>query len=202
MILAWQTAMNNFNYDFYCWLNDDTYLIPQALKVLTEAYIAFDHDVILVGSTCSSKSKNQITYGGLTRQNRIVFDSKQFQECHHFNGNIVLIPKSVFEKVGYLDDRFRHSLGDFDYGLRSRKLGVNSFVVPQILGECDEHKELPQWCNPNFTFLDRWKIFRSPLGNNPEEHFYFNHRHFGIIPATFHYFTNHLRVFFPRIWRT
>ena len=41
------------------------------------------------------------------------------------------------------DYRFRHALGDFDYGMRARKLGVQSVVAPGILGECDEHDSLP-----------------------------------------------------------
>ena len=34
----------------------------------------------------------------------------------YFNGNIVLVPQFVFRQLGYLDDYFTHSKGDYDYG--------------------------------------------------------------------------------------
>lgn len=48
---------------------------------------------------------------------------------HHFNGNIVMIPKSVFQKLGNFDYFFTHGKRDFDYGLRTGKAGFEMFQI-------------------------------------------------------------------------
>jgi hypothetical protein len=81
------------------------------------------------------------------------------------------------------------------------KLGVKSFVAPGVIGACDLHPSLATWCNPKKSFKVRWKAFRGPLGNNPEEFFVFKMREEGLFIAIITYFTNHLRVFFPKLWQ-
>ncbi|MBZ5583965.1 MAG: glycosyltransferase, partial [Acidobacteriia bacterium] len=63
---AWAEAMPA-NYDAYLWLNDDTLLVPAALKTLTAAYesvTALGKAGIIVGSTCDPET-GQLSYGGL-----------------------------------------------------------------------------------------------------------------------------------------
>ena len=201
MYRAWSRAAETNDYDFYMWLNDDTTIYPDALSVLLQTSNAYKDKCIIVGTTCAVGNQAIITYGGRTEKKGLMHPSDKTQQCDFFNGNIVLFPKSVLEKVGMNDYRFRHALGDFDYGMRARKLGVQSVVAPGILGECDEHDSLPVWCNPKKPFNKRWKAFRSPLGHNPEEFFIYENRHHGIAMACFHYFTNHLRVVCPWIWK-
>jgi GT2 family glycosyltransferase len=106
----------------------------------------------------------------------------------------------VFEIVGFNDSFFRHALGDYDYGRRARKLGIESYVVPGILGKCDEHADTAIWCNPNYSLAKRWKYFRSPLGQNPEEYFVYDLRHNGFLSAVCHYLSIHLRLLLPSLW--
>ena len=101
----------------------------------------------------------------------------------YFNGNIVLIPTAVFHAVGMNDNKFSHSIGDFDYGLRARRKGFESFVTPMVLGFCDRHNSIPAWCNPDCGFRQRWHSFTSPLGAAPLEYFIFDKRHKGIVRA-------------------
>lgn len=197
---AWKVAAAAQAYDYYFWLNDDTILIKSALNELLSTARSFNNKSIVVGTTCSTKNNNEITYGGRDKYGKIIDPNNQPQPCHFFNGNIVLIPKYVHEKAGTNDPFFRHSLGDFDYGLRAGKLGVKMYVSPNVLGTCDHPDALSSWSNPKINFVERWKAFRSPLGNNPEEYFVYRRRHENMLIALFHYFTNHLRVIYPQLW--
>lgn len=200
MNLAWKTARKNKDYDFYLWLNDDTQIKIDALKKLLQTNLEKGNKSIIVGSTCSFNEGNQVTYGGWQHNKTLLMPQKIAIKCDYFNGNIVLIPKYVFHKVGFNDFRFRHSLGDFDYGLRASKLGISIYVAPGFLGKCNLHSSLSVWCDANKSFLERWKSFRSPLGQNPEEFFLFTMRHRGIFNAIYYYFANHLRLIAPSLW--
>ncbi len=196
MHLAWETAANANKYSYYVWLNDDTQIMPWALTtILSEC----TENRIVIGST-SSKRTEKITYGGFNRYKKIIEPTGGIQTCEYFNGNIVLIPNDVFNKVGFNDSRFRHALGDFDYGLRAKKLGVELVVASQVLGNCESHDSLPTWCNPGINILQRIIELYKPLGNNPFEFFIFDFRHNGLFNAIKHFFSIHLRVLIPSIW--
>ncbi len=201
MHLAWQTAAQKKNYDYFLWLNDDTILKNNALQTLLQTSVIKNNNSIIVGTTSGVNNPNKITYGGCHFKGGLLQPNNQIQICDYFNGNIVLFPQRVYQKVGTNDPIFRHALGDFDYGLRAKKEGIKSFVAPGIIGQCDEHETLSTWCNPQKTFKERRKAFRSPLGQNPEEFFIFRKRHNNIVIACFHYFTNHLRLLIPSFWK-
>ncbi|QVY66624.1 glycosyltransferase family 2 protein [Polaribacter sp. Q13] len=201
MYLAWSTAVKSNDFDFYLWLNDDTELNKDVLEALASTSKQKDNQAIIVGATSALDGKQKVTtYGGRSLIDGLITPKEQAIACDYFNGNIVWIPKEVYQKVGYNDPVFHHALGDFDYGLRASKLGIKMYVAPGFLGKCDVHESLATWCNPKKTLKQRWKAFRSPLGNNPEEFFIFEKRHKGITNAIWHYGTNHLRVIFPFIW--
>lgn len=201
MYSAWKTASLKKDYDFYLWLNDDTLLSSTALDVLLKCSLQYLDESIVVGTTSAMDDSSVITYGGRKKKTGLIAPQDSSCECELFNGNIVLIPRYVYKTVGMNDPRFRHALGDFDYGLRARKKGIKLIVAPGILGMCDLHDSLPNWCNPEKSFKVRWKAFRTPLGHNPEEFFIYEYRHHGFIVACFHYFTNHLRVVYPKLWK-
>jgi GT2 family glycosyltransferase len=201
MYKAWQAAAEAKDYDFYLWLNDDTQLNTNALAILLETSQKFEDNTIVVGSTSAVNNPACITYGGRNKQGKLLHPTDTPQACDYFNGNIVLFPRYVYKKVGMNDPVFHHALGDFDYGLRAAKLGVGMYVTSGILGECDAHESLATWCNPDKPFSKRWKAFRTPLGQNPEEFFVFEKRHNGISKAVFHYVTNYLRVIMPILWK-
>lgn len=200
MYLAWTTAAKTKEYDFYLWLNDDTFLEEQAILTLLNTSEDLHHKSIVVGSTSAFINTEVVTYGGRCKTKGLLTPQTEVIACDYFNGNIVLIPKIVYKKVGTNDPVFHHALGDFDYGLRAAKLGVKSFVAPGFLGKCDVHTNLATWCNPTKSFKQRWMAFRSPLGNNPEEFFVFQRRHKGGAKAVFNYITNHIRVVLPTLW--
>lgn len=198
MYTAWQEAAKK-DYDFYLWLNDDTYVYPKMLCSLLNASSVKDDKTIIVGVTQSLDGKS-ITYGGRLSNGKIPIPDGNLTSVQYFNGNIVLVPRYVYNKLGNLDYYFTHSKGDFDYGLRASKAGIEMYQVGECLGECDLHETLDKWCNPKVPFVQRWKILYRPNGMPPKETFHFEKRHFGLIIATFHYLTVHIRCMFPSLW--
>ena len=199
MYLAWESATKNADYDYFLWLNDDTLLFKDALNVMLEFSQSVKNEQIVVGATCSANNK-EVTYGGFSKNNEILVPNGTWQNCDYFNGNIVLIPSFVFKKVGFLDKRFRHAIGDIDYGLRALKMGFNHYLSPTFLGYCENHKDYPVWCNRSYPLFKRIKNLYTPLGNNTIEFFIFDQRHKGLLTAVFHFFTIHIRAFFPSLW--
>jgi len=200
MAKAWTAAVSRKDYDFYLWLNDDTRIYSDAFANLITTSSLYNDKNIVVGSACATDNCNGITYGGYSK-NKLVVPQDKPQRCDYFNGNIVLFPKYVYDIVGMNDSSFSHALGDFDYGLRAGQLNVKSVVAPGIMGVCDRHESLPVWRDSERSVFERWKAFRTPLGQNPEEFFVFENRHHGMFSAVFHYVTNHVRVFFPWLWK-
>lgn len=199
MYTAWQVAAKK-EYDFYLWLNDDTFVYSNLFSVLLDASEVKEHKSIIVGVTKSSIN-HRTTYGGRLLNGKIPEPSGKLVRVHHFNGNIVLVPKYVFQKLGNLDYYFTHSKGDFDYGLRANKEGIEIYQVGSYLGECEVHETLDKWCNPDIPFKQRWKMLHRPNGMPPKETFYLEKRHIGIFHALFHYITIHIRCLFPKIWQ-
>ncbi|MBT8363711.1 MAG: glycosyltransferase family 2 protein, partial [Deltaproteobacteria bacterium] len=119
--------------DFHLWLNDDTLLFSNAVESLLRCYEKVQTDLgaagIIVGSTCDELT-GEPTYGGLVRRSpwravkfELVSPRDSYQECETMNGNCVLVPRSVAEKIGNLEERFAHGMGDLDYGLRAKNTG-------------------------------------------------------------------------------
>lgn len=196
---AWETAAQDKEYDFYLWLNDDTNIFDDCIKRLLDLSTTNRDKAIIVGSTCATGNPDKITYGGW--KNGILFtDLTQPNKCRTINGNIVLIPKSVYNILGMNDSTFRHCYGDTDYALRANEQGIVCLTGIGIFGECDAHEHPTIWMDPSQPFVKRWKNFFSPLGNNPFEFFYFRRKHFGLIAACATFVSNWLHFFFPWLW--
>jgi hypothetical protein len=78
-------------------------LYQQALNVLLSTSSEYANECIAVGTTCSYNDPSKITYGGHTRKGGLLHPNKHHLACDFFNGNIVLVPQSVYRKVGSMD---------------------------------------------------------------------------------------------------
>ena len=100
MRLAWDRAAAE-DYDFYLWLNDDTLMNEGALASLMENSEFLRHKAIVVGTTANAAG--EITYGGRNRARKLMTPDPVIPiPCHLFNGNLVLVPKSVYASLGNL----------------------------------------------------------------------------------------------------
>lgn len=203
MHLAWERASER-DYDYYLWLNDDTFIIDFCIQELIECSKEKKNMAIISASICSRITK-EWTYGGYAvRGNRNIAlrPNGRMIPCEATNGNCVLIPRSVFENLGNIDPKFIHAIGDLDYGLRAKKKKIQSFIAPHYLGFCEKNSSLPKWCLPMFSLKERFKNLYSPLGSShPYYFFIYEYRHFGIFTAIKHFFSIHLRLIMPRLWK-
>lgn len=198
MYTAWLEAAKD-NPDYYLWLNDDTFIYKDCIDRLLNESERYDDKAIVVGSTCEVNNPHKITYGGWCNY-KLVTNLQQPQKCDAINGNIVLIPRTVYEILGTNDPYYRHAAGDTDYGLRAKANGVPVYTGIGVFGECDLHTHPTIWMDPNQSFMKRWKNFLSPIGNNPFEYFYLKRRHYGLLPACLSFCTNWIHFFFPWFW--
>lgn len=199
MWTAWNAASANEDYDYYMWLNDDTFSYPYMLKELVSLSEEKQDKAIIVGATEAS-AYSKPTYGGRNENGEIPIPDGSPVPIIYFNGNIVLIPRCVYNVLGNLDSYYTHSKGDFDYGLRAKNASIPMYQAGRYLGVCEAHPKLDKWCNPDVHFMQRLKMLYRPNGMPPKETFHFERRHKGFIIALFHFFTVHIRCMFPKVW--
>lgn len=179
MRLAWHTASSKYNYDYYIWLNDDSFLLNNAVKHLFECYHQFlsknNKEVVVVGACAENDSTLKFSYG-LRNQRKELIPNGVLQTGNMMNGNFVLVPNNIFKVVGNLSENFTHAMGDYDYGLRVVELGFQIITTKKYIAICESNKNLPDWCNPKINFFTRWRNFHSPLGLNIKEYKIFRKR--------------------------
>lgn len=145
MRLAWAEALKG-DYDFFLWLNDDTFLYPGALRRLLDTHAASQRQNskpgIVVGST--RDEAGHTSYGGELQRDRLrpltlvkLDPREEVQQCDTFNGNCVLISRQAAAQLGNLDPGFVHAMGDTDYGLRAKQAGIPMWVMPGYAGVCN-----------------------------------------------------------------
>lgn len=182
MHLAWTVAMDN-DYDYYLWLNDDTLLKSGAIQAMVDLAIDHGNQVVICGAT-QDKHSLEFTYGGRDQKYLPLIPSGKVEEVYYMNGNVVLVPKYVFEKVGILDPFFHHDIGDFDYGLRARKKGVKILTTLDYVGFCERNvSALTRDRLMGVSLRKRMAKLFSPLGHHPVKQFRFILRHESLLNA-------------------
>ena len=161
--------------DAYLWLNDDTVLDPDALQVLVTTLrskaLEDGRAGIVVGST--RDATGVLSYGGLRRKpyrlgalsfEKIVPGAAP-QRCDTHNGNVLLVSAEAVSVLGNLDPVFQHGMGDLDYGLRAKALGVPIWLMPGYAGVCVNDKVLAgSFLDRNLPLRRRLKLVASPKG--------------------------------------
>jgi GT2 family glycosyltransferase len=166
MRLAFAEAMAT-GHDYYIWLNDDTMLYDYAVEELVQTHEHLQEKnqrySIVVGSVRDPITKQQ-TYGGRSKSKKMlsfkfepVEPCQEPKKCDTFQGNIVLIPHSVAERVGNIDASFIHNFGDLDYGLRAVQAGCSVWVAPGYIGECFQNSYRGSWIDQRLSIAQRMK---------------------------------------------
>ena len=198
MYRAWIEALPS-NADYYFWLNDDTLLNEDAISVMLSVSSKYENKCIVTGSLCSPTDKERATYGGLI-DNQIVTPHGETIECETTNGNALLIPRGVMEKVGILNYLYHHSRGDIDYGYRTRKAGFKILATPVFVGNCERHDQSFKCYDPTVPFKKRFQYLYSPLGFKPNEVFEVSKLKGGVYEGCKAVILIHLRTLSPKIW--
>ena len=197
MLNSWKEASKN-EYDYFLWINDDTFLIEDALTILFNDSIKLKNRAIICGSTQSEITK-EVTYGGRTKKGELLTPNGNLQQCYYTNGNLVLIPKVIFDTIGMLDSFYHHGLGDFDYGIRAQKAGFKCYITSKFVGNCEKNG-LNNCFNPKVKISKRLKILYTPLGVNPKKQFYYDKRSSNIFRASKNFISIHIRTILPKLW--
>ncbi len=196
MRAAWAEAAKE-DYDFYLWLNVHTTLRQGALATLLENSYYLRHRAIVVGTAVNSDG--EYSCGGRTRSGKIVAPDPTIPvPCDMFNGNVVLVPKSVYNAVGMMDVRYTHGYGDYDYGVRADKVGIVSVVAPGVMAECDRETGIPKWRDGSYPLKERIQALRSPKGRPLKEQFLFDTRLHNVFTAGGHCASLLLKTVFAR----
>ena len=184
---AFDHAMK-MDFDYYIWLNDDTFLYPNAIARLINTYdqltTRYGKKILVVGSTHDNEGR--LSYGGSVASNKLrrfhyrkVWDAVEPVECHVINGNCVLIPQIIAGYLGNLDPVFEHAFGDTDYALRLRALGGRLFVAPGFFGECSNNPVENTFLDRGLSLRERWLHIIGRKGLPPKSFFVFMRRHGG-----------------------
>lgn len=198
MLRSWQEAVKD-NPDFYLWLNDDTFLYPNAIKSLLCACEQGGGECIISGST-RLPEKDVVTYGGFLNKRKLTPNGK-LQKIDMFNGNCILIPQMVSDMIGLLDSYFHHSKGDWEYGIRALKHGIPLYIAPTYVGICERHDNIiPRCYSSKYNLRERIHYLYQPLGDNPRETLYYARKclPFGLIRGVIYIILSYYRVFNPQ----
>lgn len=184
---AWANAISKNNYDYYWLLNDDTNIYEDSLKRLLMAddysISTFGKHGLYTGCT-KSPSTGIVTYGAKILNDKSRLKGKlvspsdsEYLECDFCNGNILFVPKEVYEACGILSEKYTHGVADWDYSLRAKQKDFPVLVLPGFLGECErDHGKgyLPQ----SSPVKERIKYLYSPKGLAYDDFMYFTKKFF------------------------
>lgn len=175
--------------DFVLWLNDDTMLEPTAILALLDTYArqleSAGRHAIVVGTTRDSVTSAP-TYGGVIfpiwwkrTTPQLVDTTTGDVVCETLNGNIVLVPREVYQRIGNLDPAFVHGLGDFDYGFRARAAGFYVVAAEGWHGHCSRNGSVGTFQDRRLPLRQRWALVTGPKGRPWKSWAIFTKRHCG-----------------------
>ena len=171
MRLAWDVAAKEKEYDAFFWLNDDTFLYPDALLVIAHAARKAEAESgdagIVVGATCDPLTK-RTTYGVTGNPPRPPDGTLSPVQGETINGNAVWVSRKTWQRIGGFRTCFTHAMGDTDYGMRAMKAQIPVWLTPVHIGTCKANTD-KRWDNPDHPIGTRWKMLHSVKGCPPKE---------------------------------
>jgi len=181
---AWVEASKSKDYDFYFWLNDDLLLYDDSFEEMLQCSGLMNHMAIIAGLVQETTTKIVI-YGGFDKSKHLIEANGTLNEVNNLNGNFVLVPKYVFEKIGVFDPVYHHDLGDVAYGYEAHRQGLHVCTSRKYIGCTDaalQSKNTRIRLN-GVSVVKRFKKLYSPLGSNPFITFHFLSRYEGFVKA-------------------
>ena len=184
-------------YDYCMLFNDDVEFWDSAIEKLCEK----DKTVIWVGPTC--EKDGSLSYGGvvktsnfLPRTEIIMANTEEGALCDTFNANCVLIPWNIFEKLDNIDEKYTHSIGDFDYGFEAKKKGYVIKVSDKYVGECPDNpvKSNNNWRNTELSRKRRIQLKESPKGLPFGEYYHYLLKQYNFITAIAYSIMPYIRI--------
>ena len=150
----------------------------------------------LVGATYDNNG--ELSYGGIKYTGRgVKYESMGPDyrgKCDTLCMNCVLVDKDTFFRCGNFDGKYRHSLADFDYGLKlSRELG-DIFMFSRCVGMCNKNPIAGTWQDTTLRRSKRLKLKESIKGAPFGTWVYFLNKYFGLRKAIIYGISPYIRI--------
>lgn len=179
--------------EHYILVNDDVEFFEHTIEQL----IDLCENNVVVGAMCNAEGK--LSYGGIkyepgTVKYKMIGPMDNERSCDTFNANCVLMPYEIFKETPNIDKVYKHSLGDFDYGLsigKNHRKAVADFFV----GTCTDNDIQGTWQDKSLSRIRRLKLKKGVKGAPFFQWFYFLNKNFGIHMAIIHSVTPFIRIF-------
>ena len=174
MRLAWDTAANKADYDFYLWLNDDVKLKDNAIAGLLSDYEQTKS--VVVGTFAPDENEDCVSYGATRRMP----SGKPEVADVGLNGNLVLVPRGAFKRVGALCGDYHHQYGDYDYGWMLRRNGLEFYSSSRFCGVCPQQPERYLHLKGR-SLMERLRLLSNPKGYSLHDAFLYSRRNRGLL---------------------
>lgn len=155
MRLAWKEALKRHEeWSYYLLLNDDTMVdenvFPELFAAQSYCVKTYNKEGICSGVVCDLEDTTRVTYGGRVWKNFILGYSIPLmpngtpQLCDETNANILLVAKSVVDKIGIFYEGYHHIGADYDYGLQCGKHKIPAVITANVCGRCEYDHTTPE----------------------------------------------------------
>ncbi len=184
-------------YDYLVLINDDVLFYPDALiKMIERSREKGDMPV----SGITKSSGGGASYGGVmydmksAKPSQMDISEADSHPADTINCNCFLLPWEVFRKAGLFDSHYVHSLADFDYGFKLKRMGYEVWLTDFYVGECDDNSIEGTWRDTGLSRTERLKKKESVKGLPRAQWYYYLRKNFGLRQAIWHSITPYLRI--------
>lgn len=143
IVKGMEYALKILDTDYVVWLNDDVSIAEEFVNNLVSISVADEDKKTIVGGIVRDKTYSDwIVYSGMKDGQPIhninLFSLSKELEVVALNGNIVVIPRYVIDKVGLPDAiKFPQIGADFEFIKRANKLGFRVVSSSLLQGSTD-----------------------------------------------------------------
>lgn len=173
IVKGMEYAIARLDADYFVWLNDDLSLDPNFISQLIQINNSSEYKETIVGGIVTDKAHPEwVVYSGLKKGKPIrhlsYFSAKSELETETISGNIVIIPRTIVDRVGFPNaQKFPHYGGDYEFIREVKQKGFKTILSSQLKASTDYQvgdliRYMPYWMQWYLqpSLFQRWKIFR------------------------------------------
>jgi GT2 family glycosyltransferase len=172
--------------EYFIWLNDDTLPLPTTLTQLVEHCSAAPKS-IATGQCYANTKLVKPSYGGQIKHlfsiQLVATPTGQQRDCDCMSGNLVCLPRSVVEDIGYPPAKqLPHCRADLVYTLTAKRAGYDLRVLGDAIGIAPLNPFDDGWIFSSVPMTQRWQQLSSLKSNlYPPNYWVYCNRVFGTL---------------------